>query len=147
MTLGMAATAVAASNRVELEARLNGGQEVPAADPDGRGQAEVVLRPNQNLVCFTLNYSRVGAPNRGHVHAAPAGSNGPIVLTLFDLVAPPAPASDPLFDQLELGRIHGCVAATPDLIAAIKADPAGYYVNLHNSRFPAGAIRGQLARD
>jgi hypothetical protein len=31
-----------------------------------------------------------------------------------------------------------------DLLEAIAADPAGYYVNLHNPRFPGGAIRGQL---
>ena len=26
----------------------------------------------------------------------------------------------------------------------IAANPAGYYVNLHNARFPGGAARGQL---
>jgi hypothetical protein len=33
---------------------------------------------------------------------------------------------------------------TAQLIGEIAANPSGYYVNLHNARFPGGAIRGQL---
>jgi hypothetical protein len=28
----------------------------------------------------------------------------------------------------------------------IIANPAGYYVNIHNADFPGGAVRGQLAK-
>ena len=34
--------------------------------------------------------------------------------------------------------------ADPALLEKIKATPGAYYVNLHNSRYPGGAIRGQL---
>jgi hypothetical protein len=147
MTLGLAATVTADGNRIELRARMNGAQEVPPTDPDGRGPAVVVLRPNRNLICFTLHYTKIGAPNRGHIHSGVAGANGGIVVTLFDLVDPPAVPSDPLYDQLELNRIHRCVMATRETIQAIADNPAGYYVNLHNQRFPGGVIRGLLFRD
>jgi hypothetical protein len=91
-----------------------------------------------------MRYWRIGTPNRAHIHAGAAGVNGGIVVTLFDLVAPPAPPTDPLYDQLEKRRVRGCVPVAADLLEAIAADPAGYYVNLHNPRFPGGAIRGQL---
>ncbi len=38
----------------------------------------------------------------------------------------------------------GCVAGDAAVVAAIVADPSGYYVNVHTAEFPASAIRGQL---
>ena len=34
--------------------------------------------------------------------------------------------------------------ADPALVQLIADNPTGYYVNLHNARFPAGAMRCQL---
>jgi hypothetical protein len=140
----VAATAAASDNRVELRAELLGANEVPPADPDARGVAEVTLKLHKSEICFAVEYRRVGTPNRGHIHFAPAGVNGGIVVTFFDLVMPAAPATDPLFDQLEKRRLRDCVSVDPVLLEAIAANPSDYYVNLHNSRFPGGAIRGQL---
>jgi len=140
-SLVLAATAAASAGHVELKARMSGAQEVPAADADGTGRATVDLKVRTNEICWAVEFSRIGAPNRGHIHFAPAGVNGSIVVGFFEIGADPA---NPLHDRLERGRASGCVTAAADLIAAIAADPESYYVNLHNARFPAGAIRGQL---
>jgi hypothetical protein len=42
------------------------------------------------------------------------------------------------------GHSQGCVDVDRSLADAIRKAPQGYYVNVHNSEFPAGAIRGQL---
>ena len=48
-------------------------------------------------------------------------------------------------DALEKGRLEGCVTVDPAVdLRRSSANPGGYYVNLHNARFPAGAARGQL---
>ena len=36
------------------------------------------------------------------------------------------------------------MSADPALIQENADNPEGFYVNLHNSRFPSGAIRGRL---
>jgi len=44
------------------------------------------------------------------------------------------------------GIAEGCVTGVDaSLIKAIRKDPASYYVNVHNSVYPGGAMRGQLA--
>ncbi len=44
-----------------------------------------------------------------------------------------------------MGMLSGCVSGVdPALIGEIIANPAGYYVNVHTTPFPGGAVRGQL---
>ena len=135
---------------VTLTARLSGAQEVPSADPDGRGKAVVVVDVAAGRVCFDIKLSDAGTPNRGHIHSGAAGVNGPIVVPFFELRIPPADpgaaASDPRNDAIESGRIEDCTSADPALLAQIVANPGGYYVNVHNARFPGGALRCQLER-
>jgi hypothetical protein len=126
---------------VRLRATLSGDQEVPPADPDGTGQASVEFTPAEGQVCFVVSFENIGTPNRGHIHAAPVGVNGAIVVEFFELAENPA---DPRHDVLETGHLEGCVPASESILRDIAANPGGFYVNLHNARFPAGAIRGQL---
>lgn len=113
-----------------LSTSLNGASEVPGpGDPDGRGQADIRINPGQRQLCYTVTYSGIDRPTGAHVHEAPAGRAGPIVVPLK--IAPD-------------GAISGCAAITRELAMEIIRDPADYYVNLHNPAFPAGAIRGQL---
>jgi hypothetical protein len=66
-----------------------------------------------------------------HIHVGPAGQTGDIVLHL-------------LLTGLESGLVAQGTATDPALAAAILANPANYYVNVHTTECPGGAIRGQL---
>ena len=149
MGLGFGLEGVAsARDEVRLKADLSGDSEVPAADPDGDGRASVVLKPEEELICFKVKFDDTGTPNRGHIHSGAAGDNGPIVVPFFEFAStttPPGDPQDPGNDVLEnKSGLEDCVSATRALILEIAANPEGFYVNLHNSRFPGGAVRGQL---
>jgi CHRD domain len=112
-------------------ADLNGTNSVPAADPDGRGKALVRIQGKQ--VCFALSWSNIAAPTAGHIHVGAAGVNGAVVVPFFAGALPTT-----------VSATTGCVLSDSATVDGIRANPAGYYVNLHNVDFPAGAIRGQL---
>ncbi|HEX9697286.1 MAG TPA: CHRD domain-containing protein [Actinomycetota bacterium] len=114
------------------EAELNGANEVPGpGDADGTGTAIVTLNKGRGEVCWQLNVSNITLPAAAaHIHRGEAGVPGPVVVTLS------APAAD--------GEAIGCTSADKSLIDAIRLNPSDYYVNVHTSDFPAGAVRGQL---
>lgn len=112
---------------------LTGAAEAPGpGDPDGSGTASITLNQGQGEVCFVLMVEDIALPAlAAHIHIAPPGVPGPIVVPL----APPDAT----------GESSGCVSADPELIKAIRQNPGGYYVNVHTSEHPPGAVRGQLA--
>ena len=67
-----------------------------------------------------------------HIHLAPEGVAGPVVQPL-----PPTPGD-------ESGIIATGSFSNPALLAGLRANPDGYYVNVHTTVCPAGAARGQL---
>lgn len=114
-----------------LKAELNGENEVGDGDPDGTGEAAVTLNLGQGKVCYELSVENIAEATAAHIHNAPAGQNGSVVIPLD------APSS---------GSSKGCVEdVSKEVIQGILKDPADYYVNVHNADFPEGAIRGQLS--
>jgi hypothetical protein len=124
---------------------LDGLNEVPPAT-DGVHMGSVSLTLNQGLgeVCWQFGPITLPAteslPFAGHIHRAPAGANGPIVVPLFPV--PEAGVSAPT--SYPTGTT--CVPASVAIIKEIRHDPAAFYVNLHNSTHPGGVMRGQLSK-
>ena len=125
----MVAAPIGANGR-PLAAELNGANEVGPGDPDGSGSAHVTLNQGQGEICFTIDTSNVDSILAAHIHVGAAGVNGGVVVN---------------FDWGGTGG-NGCVDAAPELIKQIRQNPSGYYVNVHSSEFPGGAIRGQLSK-
>ncbi len=110
---------------------LGAFEQPEPGDRDGHGEATIRLQQGLGRVCFVLNVHGLTLPSAGaHIHLGAVGSAGGIVV---QLVAPGAS-----------GTSRGCSSATRALVGQILRNPAGYYVNVHTTDFPAGAIRGQL---
>ncbi len=130
--LAMGAQVSADGGGRPLSATLTGAAEAPGpGDPAGSGTAALRVNIGQERVCYTLSVADIGPARAAHIHKAPAGAPGPVVVPLT------APTS---------GSSAACADIDRDLAKAILKHPEGYYVNVHNSAFPAGAVRGQLSK-
>lgn len=109
-----------------------GQNENPDGDSDGRGGFTAIVDGDQ--LCYGLSVTNLDQPNGAHIHKGNAGENGPIVIGLL-----PPSTGDP-------GTSSACVTADPALLEDILRHPGLYYVNVHTSTFPGGAIRDQLVR-
>ena len=93
-----------------------------------------VKNPTAGTVAYALfAFNLPDAPTAAHIHLAPRGQAGPIVQPLT--IVPNAPTN---------GLVGFGTFTNPDLVTAIRANPAAYYVNIHTAACPAGAARGQL---
>jgi hypothetical protein len=111
-----------------LHATLSGKVEVPKGDPDGKGTAEVMITGTK--VCWEIKASKVATLAAAHIHKGAPGIAGPVTVPFGTAY-----------------KAKGCVKASTAVAAAIKKNPKAYYVNVHNAKYPAGAIRGQLQSD
>jgi hypothetical protein len=126
-----------------------GAEEVPPNNSRAQGQAVFRLSRDGMTLSYKLIVANIENVLMSHIHLAPAGSNGNIVVWLYPSAPPP---------QLIPGRTQGVLAEgeitsadlvndlagadLEDLLDAIRAGNA--YVNVHTSQFPPGEIRGQL---
>jgi len=112
---------------------LTGAAEVPGpGDADGAGTAKITVNLGQRRICYELTVRNIAPATAAHIHLGAVGVAGGVVVGLS------APTG---------GSSQGCVENVDgDLIKAIIQTPQNYYVNVHNSAFQAGAVRGQLGK-
>ena len=121
-----------ADNGTPLMAMLDGASEVPGpGDPDGTGTVYMTLNQGQGTITYELMVENIDASIGAHIHIGNSTVAGPVVVAL----APPVN-----------GMSSGTIEVDPELIKAIRKNPGDYYVNVHTSTYPAGAVRGQLMK-
>jgi hypothetical protein len=111
-----------------LHAMLTGKAEKPKGYPNGSGTAEVKI--NGKSVCWEIKASKVTTLTAAHIHKGRAGVAGPVVVPFGGAF-----------------KSKGCTTTTAAIAAALKKSPGAYYVNVHNAKYPGGALRGQLGDD
>jgi hypothetical protein len=143
-----------------LETELDGREEVAtgatnsaiAGDPDGKGEAYVFgIDGDPTTLCYIVLVSKIadtnlppGAPRAAHIHRGARGANGPVVANLA------WPQNGQSADCLTEGEVlpNGALAfpsGALGIVQEILGNPTGFYVNIHNSEYPSGALRGQLS--
>jgi len=110
---------------------LTGDQEAPnPGDPDGMGKALITINIGRGTLSYQLMVSGIEPATAAHIHEAPRGEAGPVVVGLE------APTS---------GSSSGTITSlSREELKEIMKNPEDCYINVHNADFPGGALRGQL---
>ena len=128
-----ATTTVSQQQPYLLTATLLGIAEVPAPGAlAGLGSAAVLVDQGRGMVCYTVHVVNIDFPTAAHIHEGAVDAAGPIVVPFA------APTGE---------NSNGCVAsADAAVVSRIVDNPSAFYVNVHTTDFPDGAVRGQLGR-
>ena len=129
LTVPVLALASAQSMSPVVSATLKGVSEAGVkGDPNGSGFVVVHLSTAKRTVCWQFSkVKNIAKPTMAHIHKGAKGVSGPVVVPFGTSY-----------------KAKGCVKAAKAMIEKIETRPNRYYVNIHNAKYPAGAIRGQL---
>lgn len=152
LVMGPVQSALAGHSNGVLVADMSGRNEVATGatnsrivgDPNGRGEIYVFgIDGDPTTLCYVLLADGIAeldqAPGNGraaHIHRGAAGSNGSVEVNLA------WPQGGQAADCLTEGEAGKGLAAGE--VQEILTNPGAFYVNVHNSEFPNGAVRGQL---
>lgn len=115
------------SNIVNLTAKLDGKQEVPAVAATGTGTFTGTFNKDTKELIYEVKYQGLtDTPTMGHIHMGAAGMSGNPFVT-FTI----APAT-----------IKGTATLSESSATELLAGTT--YANLHTSQYKGGEIRGQI---
>ena len=110
---------------------MTGAKEVAptVGDPAGQGTASFTIKGKKICGTFNLSAATSFTVTGTHIHEGGASVNGPIVVD---------------FGVATLG-VQKCLTGG-GILNQIKANPSGYYANIHTDTNLAGAVREQLVK-
>jgi hypothetical protein len=153
--LGITATAAGEHDRdhdIVLRATARGAEEVPPNNTPATARFRAVIH-DDGMIDFTLSFADLSAPlTVSHIHFGQTKVSGGVMIFLCgggNQPACPAATAATITGQIVANNVTGPAAqgVTPgDLASALRiiVQQGEGYVNLHNSMFPAGEIRGQV---
>lgn len=120
-------------------AQLRGANEVPPVTTKAHGTAHLRVSRDRTRVSFKVIVNKPSSPvTAAHIHKAPAGVNGPVVVDLLGSAT-----------KVRVNRnttvFSGVFQVSAWLGFSLADTAAGlHYINVHNASYPAGEVRGQL---
>ncbi len=109
-----------------IKVMLSGSQEVPPVNTSATGSGTVTVNADMTV---SANITTTGiAATAAHIHIAPAGQNGPVIVPFTKngdawVAAPGAKFTEAQYAAYKVGNT---------------------YVNVHSAAIPAGEIRAQI---
>jgi hypothetical protein len=128
-------------------APLRGSQEVPPVATLTTGDAYFRVNRRSDSIDVRVDVRRGVGITQAHIHCAPAGQNGGVVVWLAGLLQGGGHDIDGRWigsASFDSGAIvnAACGATIAQLVQAMRSGQA--YVNVHSADHPAGVVRGQI---
>ena len=154
-TVGLAAAQE--DERLTFIAILNGGNEIPARDTNGRGVAHFMLSEDGTTMHFKVIASNINNVVASHIHRGNASVNGGVGQFLFGDVPAAGGRQDGVLSEGSFTNASfiGPFAGLPMSALVAFMMTGDVYVNVHTNDgvaptntgagdFPGGEIRGQV---
>jgi hypothetical protein len=127
----------AAGQVLILTVPMDATQEVPPTASTGVGTGNLIFDPLTNTLSGTVTFSGLSAPSTaGHIHNAPAGVNGGVVIPIDASGGVGVTAGTMIVPPTDLDL------TVPPLLTPFITN--GTYINVHTGNNPGGEIRGQI---
>jgi hypothetical protein len=157
VALLMLSSAVYGEDTRHFQADLTGAQEVPPVTTQTEGEFTIRFNRDMTEAEFRLNVEDGVAVTMAHLHCAPVGVNGPVVVFLFGMV-PGGFDVDGRLAKFTLTNANitavgaNCVPTIgkqiTNLAELAQAMQEGkIYANVHTVAHPGGEIRGLVQTD
>lgn len=114
---------------------LTGAGEAPATGDANGGGVALITVSGTNVTFTILVQGLPTPPILAHIHRGLLGSSGGVVVNFVTAGGPVAFSN---------GIATGTTTISAALAAEILSNPAGFYVNVHTTEHPGGALRGVL---
>lgn len=150
VALFMISSSVYSDGNSGFTADLSGAQEVPPVVTATTGKADFQVNEDGTEIDFELkieNAVNILGVAGAHIHCAPAGENGPVVVFLAGAVPGGFDGEVELEATISEANIvnTACGATLAELIQSMR--DGNTYVNAHSPAHPGGEIRGQIEED
>ncbi len=136
---------------LKFEADLSGDNEVPPVDTPTTGEAKFEVDASLTSIDFELQVddgTGIFGVAGAHIHCAPEGVNGPVVVFLAGAVSGGGFNGD-VENKATVVSSNivntACGSTIAELVQSFLAGQA--YVNVHTPTNPGGVIRGQIVEN
>ena len=127
-----------------FSAHLSGSEEVPMVTTDAMGEAEYKFNKEVTQLTFKVRISKIENVRFAHIHLAPVGVNGGIVLNLRTTRVNGPVNGDYAEGTVTAADLIGNLRGGPLSILKAAIESGNAYTNVHSDVYPAGEIRGQI---
>ena len=130
----------------EFRAKLSGDQEVPPVITDTSGDFRFDFDDFEESGSYRLKVRDGVRVRQAHIHCAPEGINGPVIIFLAGNHDPGWDVDGRWIDNATVTNANivneACGATLADIVGNMR--DGNTYVNVHTVDNPSGEVRGQI---